>query len=61
MVQVTVSWGSQFQRAETNIVQSFVVQQEGLIGVLHQPGGSSTLPSSRCSGDLTMTYDIESS
>ena len=36
MVQVTVSWGSQFQRAETNIVQSFVVQQEGLIGVLHQ-------------------------
>ena len=24
-------------------------------------GGSSTLPSSRCSGDLSMTYDIESS
>ena len=36
MVQVTVSRGSQFQRAETNIVQSFVVQQEGLIRVLHQ-------------------------
>ena len=36
MVQVTVSRGSQLQRAETNIVQSFVVQQEGLIGVLHQ-------------------------
>ena len=36
MVQVTISRGSQLQSAETNTVQSFVVQQERLIRVLHQ-------------------------
>ena len=36
MVQVTISWGSQLQSAEANIVQCFIVQQERLIRVLHQ-------------------------
>ena len=36
VVQVTISWGSQLQSAEANIVQCFIVQQERLIRVLHQ-------------------------
>jgi hypothetical protein len=33
MIQVTISWGDQFQSAETNVEQSFVVQ-ERFVGVL---------------------------
>ena len=36
MVQVTVGWGGQLQCTETDIVQSFIVQQEWLIRVFHQ-------------------------
>ena len=36
MVQVTISWGGQFQSAETNVVQGFIVQQKRLVRVLHQ-------------------------
>ena len=36
MIQITIGWCSQFQGTETNIVQSFIVQQEGLIWILHQ-------------------------
>ena len=36
VVQVTVCWCGQLQSAEADIVQCFVVKQEGLIRVLHQ-------------------------
>mmetsp|Transcript_23416 Transcript_23416/g.48171 ORF Transcript_23416/g.48171 Transcript_23416/m.48171 type:complete len:309 (+) Transcript_23416:590-1516(+) len=36
MVQVAVGWRRQLQRSEANVVERFVVQQEGLIGVLHE-------------------------
>ena len=36
VVQVTVCWCGQLQSSEANIVQCFVVKQEGLIRVLHQ-------------------------
>jgi len=36
MVQITVGGGSELERAKANVVQSFVVHHEGLIGVLDQ-------------------------
>ena len=36
MVQVTISGGGQLQGAEANVVQSFVINAVGLVGVLYQ-------------------------
>ena len=36
MVQVTVCWGGQFQGSEADIVESFVVNAVGFVGVLNE-------------------------
>jgi hypothetical protein len=36
MVEVTISWSGQLKGAEADVVQSFVVDAEGLVGVLHE-------------------------
>ena len=36
MIEITVGWGCQFQCAETDIVESFVVNTEGFIGIFDQ-------------------------
>ena len=36
MVQVTISWGGQFQSSEANIVKSFVINDHTLIGIFDQ-------------------------
>lgn len=36
MVQVSVSWGGEFESTEADIIQSLVVNAEGLVRVLHQ-------------------------
>lgn len=43
MVQIAVSGGGKLQRTETDVVERFVIDAEGLIGVLdklvHRKGG----------------------
>merc|ERR1719265_2473007 len=36
VVQVAVGWCGELQRAETDVIQSFIVQEEALIGVLDE-------------------------
>jgi len=63
MVKISISGGGQFQGSETDIVESLVVNGEGLIGVLYQlvdrEGGVVRLDN--CVGDLGGRYYGESS
>lgn len=36
MVEVAVGWRGELQRTETDVVQSFVIDAERFVGVLHQ-------------------------
>ena len=36
MVQVSVCWGGEFQGSEADVVESFIVNTVGLVGVLNE-------------------------
>lgn len=36
MIEITISWGAQFQRTEADVIQGLIVDTEGFIRIFDQ-------------------------